>query len=387
MFKRLFRRSASSSNAEDMSLPTGVRQRASTAASSSTLYTTKPTTSIRVNTAITSTANSQAVVVVGDTLETMNSLSLHHDSSSATLFTSDEEESETVTTPTSLIPANNNNKLENNSMYTRMASLPAAQYSIGLVDLPTELIIKIAHYAGFIAATKLIQAHERFQTILDNPAAWHAYTHDASSSSDVIESQVHICTKIHTFDHLVFGTWDNDRHSEPSVYFEHLTFREDFDFLGGVEVGLSRSGQITSGFFEHRETLACYKNALIEAVQVGTLPPSAPHGGPPPGAKIDHSCHECERYNQRSVLKSIFVFDQVPSHPRWGKDGFSWVYSYPDGRRRLRVSITPFQGATGYTNIQDLPSVYVKKVNVNGVELEGKDWEMFQRLVQRRVYK
>ncbi|KAJ3232458.1 hypothetical protein HDU81_002968 [Chytriomyces hyalinus] len=363
-----------------MSFSTGVHQRASTAASSSTLYTSKSTVPIRVNTTLTSTGNSQAVVVVGDTLETMNNLSLRHDFSSETLVAS-EDDSETDT-PT-LLPTS---KLET-SMYTHMASLPAAESSIGLLDLPTELIIKIAHHAGFIAATKLIQAHERFQTILDNPAAWHAYTHDASSSSDVIESQVHICTKIHTFDHLVFGTWDNDNHSEPSVYFEHLTFSENFDFLGGVEVGLSRSGQITSGFFEHRETLACYKKALIEAVQIGTLPPSAPHGGPPPGAKIDHSCHECERYNQRSVLKSIFVFDQVPSHPRWGKDGFSWVYSYPDGRRRLRVSITPFQGATGYTNVQDLPSVYVKKVNVNGVELEGEDWEMFQRLVQRRVYK
>ncbi|KAI8835401.1 hypothetical protein BJ741DRAFT_607885 [Chytriomyces cf. hyalinus JEL632] len=323
---------------------------------------------MRVKTEITCIPNSQ-VVAVGDTIGAFNSMSLHHETYRPNIAESDE-------LPNSFTAAGD-------SFYAHMAKLPAL-YSTGLLDLPTELIVKIAHYSGFIAATRLMRSHGHLHALLNTPAAWHAYMHDAHSSSDIVESHVQICTKIHTFDHLVFGTWNNGN-SEPSVYFEHFTFNEAFDFLGGVEMGVSRSGMTTSACFEHREALACYQKALMEAVRAGALPPSAPHGGPPPGAKIDHSCNNCGRYNARHVLKSIFVFDQAPHHPRWSKDGFSWVHSYPDRRRSLRVSITPFHGAAGHTSIQDLPTVHVNKVNINGVDLVGEEWETFQRLVQRRA--
>jgi hypothetical protein len=284
---------------------------------------------------------------------------------------------------------------------------------IKLLDLPNELIINIAMRSGFFAATTLMKTCNRLHSLLSDPAAWYDYTRNGST--DLIESEVTICTKIHTFDHLVFGLWNqsdeeeyqeesaspaaessSERYeqkpktvvrkyaSDPSIYFEHLTFSEQYDFLGGVSLSMTPGGLINSEFFDHRETLPCYKLALKNAVANGSLPPSAPHGEPPAGAKIDHSCEECERYDQRRVLKSIFVFDQVPHHPRWGREGFSWCYEYPDGRRSLRIKIKPFQGVLGYCSVRDLPSVFVNCVTVNGRQLKGDEYDLFQRLVNGR---
>ncbi|KAI9362073.1 hypothetical protein DFJ73DRAFT_813276 [Zopfochytrium polystomum] len=272
---------------------------------------------------------------------------------------------------------------------------------VGMMDLPNELLITIGLRAGFMAAINLMRTCRRFETLLSDPAAWYDYTRNGSS--DIVESEVTICTKIHTFDHLVFGLWENPEiHSqeeyphdgtqelpckdvpvaaEPSVFFEHMTFSEQYDFLGGVNLSMTRGGLTSSEFFDHRETLPCYKNALRAAVASGALPPSAPHGDPPAGAKIDHSCQECARYDRRKVLKSIFVFDQVPYHPRWGREGFTWAFDYPDGRRRLRIKIKPFQGVLGYCSVRDLPSVFVNCVSVNGQQLKGDEYDLFQRLV------
>ncbi|KAJ3124894.1 B9 domain-containing protein 2 [Physocladia obscura] len=279
------------------------------------------------------------------------------------------------------------------------AKYTTASTTTTLLDLPNELLIQIALHAGFFAAATLIKTHARLARLLLDPRSWHAYTAVAASSADVIEAQVTICTKIHTFDHLVFGLWagatrgcgevkDAEQHGEEEeeeVYFEHFTFNEQYDFLGGVQMAVTRAGAVRSAFFEHRETLPCYRRALVAAVNAGALPATAPHGDPPSGAKIDHDCTECRAYARRKVLKSLFVFDQVPYSPKWGRDGFSWAYDYQDGRRRVKVQIKPFDGGvTGYSSLQDLPSVFVKKVNINGVELKGEHWTLFQSVVQRQ---
>ncbi|KAJ3116424.1 hypothetical protein HDU96_009681 [Phlyctochytrium bullatum] len=302
----------------------------------------------------------------------------------------------------------------------KKASVPAQALipstTVHLLDLPNELLTTIAMRAGFFAATTLMLTNKRFYSLLNNPASWTDYTR--GGSSDVIESEVTICTKIHTFDHLVFGLWhdvtadhtqslDQDAapilppptssrramtrslsspsvlcKPEPHIYFEHMTFNEQYDFLGGISLGMTPGGLISSEFFDHRETLPCYREALAEAVAQGVLPPSAPHGTPPPGSKIDHSCPRCARYDGREVLKSLFVFDQVPYHPKWGREGFSWMYAYPDGRRKLKVSIKPFQGALGYTSVSDLPSLFINCITVDGRSLsKGGLYDLFNRLV------
>ncbi|KAJ3378125.1 hypothetical protein HDU84_007913 [Entophlyctis sp. JEL0112] len=285
-------------------------------------------------------------------------------------------------------------------MHTPEKKYATPSTTTNLLELPAEILIKIALMAGFRAATPLMKAHSRFARLLSDPRSWHSYTADPSSSSDVVEAHVTVTSKIHTFDHLVFGLWhqeqqtaasknDTDRIREAHgddqhVYVEHFTFSEAYDFLGGVELGLSRAGAVVTRFFDHRETLPCYKRALVTAVADGVLPPTAPSGEPPAGAKIDHACRDCAAYSRRTVLKSVFVFDEVPYNPRWGRDGFSWTYEFPDNRRRLRVGIKPYEGSIGYSNVRDLPGVFVSRVLVNGVELVGEEWALFQRVVQRK---
>ncbi|KAJ3076296.1 hypothetical protein HDU98_004595 [Podochytrium sp. JEL0797] len=268
-----------------------------------------------------------------------------------------------------------------------------------LMNLPNELLIKISLHAGFHSALTLMQVSTRFQDILMDPRSWNTYT-DPSACSDILESEITICTKLHTFDHLVFGLWNQPPTAsfsssqttlvgddlEPSLYFEHFTFSEQYDFLGGVNVSLGKTGLLASQFFEHKESLPCYKRALVAAVVEGHIPGTAPTGDPPAGAKINHSCAECSHFNDRVVKRSIFVFDEVASHPRWGRDGFSWRFVYPDGRRVVKVLVKTFEGVVGYHNREELPSLLVKKVKVNGIELVQGEWELFQRLVQRRAF-
>ncbi|KAJ3003508.1 UNVERIFIED_CONTAM: hypothetical protein HDU68_005669, partial [Siphonaria sp. JEL0065] len=122
------------------------------------------------------------------------------------------------------------------------------------MHLPNELLLKISLQAGFLNALTLMKVHPRLQDLLLDPRSWHDYSLPGASD-DKVESEVTICTKIHTFDHLVFGLWDikgsNSFHHEPSVYFEHMTFSEQYDFLGGVNMSLTRTGRIQSEFFEH----------------------------------------------------------------------------------------------------------------------------------------
>ncbi|KAJ3192697.1 hypothetical protein HK101_006119 [Irineochytrium annulatum] len=304
---------------------------------------------------------------------------------------------------------------------------PASGQRLTLLHLPSELLIAVAMKSGFFGGVNLMRCCRRLNHLLDDPASWIDYnTADPgslASHADLIESEVTIQTKIHTYDHLVFGLWHDveneggggaaatdkdgapvskipralsddciargstrrsstETRKEPRVYFEHMAFSDSYDYLGGVSLHLARGGQLNSAFFDHRETLPCYRAALDAAVASGQLAPSAPHGGPPAGAKVDHTCGECAGYDGREVLKSLFVFEQVPSNPRWGREGFSWSYDYPDGRRRLRVAIVPYQGQLGYTSVRDLPTLFLNHaVTVNGRKLTGSGLEMFQRLV------
>ncbi|KAI8848589.1 hypothetical protein BC829DRAFT_443721 [Chytridium lagenaria] len=188
----------------------------------------------------------------------------------------------------------------------------------------------------------------RLYNLLNDSSTWTSYTR--GGSSDSIESEVTICTKIHTFDHLVFGLWHDvapvDQDASPSL-----------------------------------------RAPLVEAVATGVLPASAPHGTPAPGAKIDHSCSRCAKYDGREVLKSLFVFDQVPYHPKWGREGFSWNYTYPDGRRTLKICIKPFQGVLGYTSVSDLPSLFINCITVDGKQLKGDLYDLFNRLVNGKEKK
>lgn len=270
-----------------------------------------------------------------------------------------------------------------------------------LTDIPSEIIITIANKAGFRSSVTLMHSCRRLRSLLNHPSAWHDYK-SGKTCLETVESTVTICTKLNTYDHLLFGSWapsssnsDSDskhkssgpamveggENMESAIWFEHLTFSEQYDYLGGVALRMGRCGGLTSEFFEHKETLPCYQEALVEAVALGLLPPSAPNGGPAPGAKINHECPACCSYSNRSIIKDIFVFDQVSSTPRWAVDGFSWRHAYPDGLRAVTIRIQPFQKVLGYVSARDLPTVFVNSVSVGGFLLRGELYAMFQRLV------
>ncbi|KAJ1536564.1 hypothetical protein HK405_015153 [Cladochytrium tenue] len=315
-----------------------------------------------------------------------------------------------------------------------------------LLDLPNELLVSIAMRAGFASAITLAVANRRLYNLLMDPASWHDYARPGSSvSAERIESVVTICSKVHSFDHLVFGLWPAAPETEdggdgstaatetednadparrlsstpsavaaaagtdPRVYFEHLAFNEQYDFLGGVALHMSAVGHVSADFFPHRESLPCYQRALRAAVAAGTLPPSAPDGEPPAGARIPHACPDCADYDRRRPLKSIFVLDELAHHrdatatavaaatsPRpstpaaasstpvsaTGRHAaLDWTYDYPCGRRRIRVRVRPFHGALGYCSIKDLPSVFVNRLCVGGRPLSPDQYHLFLRLV------
>ncbi|KAJ3083794.1 hypothetical protein HK102_000905 [Quaeritorhiza haematococci] len=128
------------------------------------------------------------------------------------------------------------------------------------------------------------------------------------------------------------------------------------------------------------------------------------------GVRIDHSCPSCRHYDNRQVSKSIFVFNEVPFHPRWGREGFSWTYNFPDGNRRVTIRVKPFQSSmlsassspvhtatgggsssnggeqgTGGLNLMHLqgtlPWVMVNAVKINGRRLTPSQYQLFRRLV------
>ncbi|KAH6582341.1 hypothetical protein BASA50_002505 [Batrachochytrium salamandrivorans] len=295
------------------------------------------------------------------------------------------------------------------------------EHSIHLSSLPAEIICNIAMRAGFFGALLLSQASSRLHVLLSSPSSWVSYK---LLTSDHITNTITVVTKVHTFDHLVFGDWhahssisdsnkDKDD-AEPDVFFMHRTFLEQFDFLGGISFRMDPGGLATANFFEHREHLSCYIDDMQLRVQNGIVPPplapyTAPPSPPPPsivsattpteenaleslmplpihtsptgGARIQHSCPSCEYYDTQKVRRSIFVFDQVPLHPTWAKDGVTYQHAYKDSKRTLLVTVKP---SSGRMFQDDLPVVTLNRLEINGTKLNPNYYSLFLKLVHQR---
>lgn len=142
--------------------------------------------------------------------------------------------------------------------------------SCNILSLPIELVADIAMLSGFFGAMSLKLTCKPLYTILSSKSSWRGYSQavtttdsigrQLSSSVDTLESTVVISTQMHAFDHLLFGIWnspndDKTSTSHPVLYFEHVTFLEQYDYLGGIKLTCSKSGKIETEFFDHRETL------------------------------------------------------------------------------------------------------------------------------------
>eukprot|EP00842_Homolaphlyctis_polyrhiza_P005689 jgi/Hompol1/6120/HPOL_000713-RA len=120
-----------------------------------------------------------------------------------------------------------------------------------LLMLPTEIICSIAMLSGFRGALSLRKTSSRMFRILSNPTAWTDYK---LISPDIIENAITVMTKVHTFDHLLFGEWHESLEYEPttpapklqgSVFFIHKTFLEQYDYLGGISFRMEPGGLAT----------------------------------------------------------------------------------------------------------------------------------------------
>ncbi|KAI9094074.1 hypothetical protein DFS34DRAFT_583135 [Phlyctochytrium arcticum] len=282
------------------------------------------------------------------------------------------------------------------------SSKPVPHQDLILENLPFEILYAIANHAGFFPTLKLMHTSRFFRTLFQSRSAWLSYM-DPTACSDQIENMVLVQTKISLFDHVLFGVWNGTGEGkkagvrEEEVFFEHRAFNEEFDFLGGVSVGLGRSGFGRATFFEHRDTLPCYQNDLKERVRTGQIPPSIPPVTPvmtsissptsahipiPRGAKIEHSCSECAHFDHQKILKSICLLDHN-HHPNLHalENAIAWDYTYPDGRRTLKYRILSHTGILGYGAARDLPMVHVNKVYINGVQLTGWAHDFYKRVV------
>ncbi|KNC98289.1 uncharacterized protein SPPG_06685 [Spizellomyces punctatus DAOM BR117] len=278
-----------------------------------------------------------------------------------------------------------------------------------LTDLPTELIYAISTRAGFFGALQLMRTCRTIHTLLSNRSAWTDYM-DPTACSDVVENTLTIMTRITTFDHLLFGVWSGppeeqggQRIKDLQVFFEHRSFNEEYDFLGGVSAKVGRAGIADVSFFDHRDTLSCYQSDLKHRVQTGQIPPSIPPPTPtlpsattatapsnvtsplvpvPRGLKIPHTCTTCAHFDTQNILKSICLLDHT-HHPSVNslESAISWEYTLPDGRRRIKFKVLSYQAPIGFVSMKELPMVHVNEVTINGRKLKGWAYEFFSKVV------
>jgi hypothetical protein len=116
------------------------------------------------------------------------------------------------------------------------AAVPTA---LDLISLPTELFTLIAMSSGFIGSMTLRKTCHRFRKILSEKYSWASFT---SRSPDVIHTVVHVETKLHQFDQIMFCKWLLGGKIVPSIV--HRTFLEQYDFLGGLSLNVQDSGRV-----------------------------------------------------------------------------------------------------------------------------------------------
>ncbi|KAJ3159918.1 hypothetical protein HDU86_001182 [Geranomyces michiganensis] len=265
-------------------------------------------------------------------------------------------------------------------------------------QLPTELVCAIAMRSGFFAALTLMQTSRRFYNLLSHRDAWANYM-DPRACDDSVESSVVIMTKLSMFDQLSFGTWqglpngDTARAAEEAIFFEHRSFDEGYRFLGGLSMEMSRVTVQSISFFEHRELLPCYQADLKSQAAAGLLPPTiatTPPTGTPPtitapiGTRIAHSCTSCAYYDSQKPRLAICLLDAVPSFSVQPMSGERiYTHAFAEGRRTLRVVVTPYASPVGYADVKDLPMIARENVRVAGNKLTKWEHDFFTKVVCR----
>ncbi|KAI8911763.1 hypothetical protein EDD86DRAFT_189081 [Gorgonomyces haynaldii] len=224
------------------------------------------------------------------------------------------------------------------------------------LQLPTEILVSISIQCGFRTCLVLRSTSKRLRRILSDPSCYTSM----DKSPDVIETIVTVNTKLHVWDHLVFGQWELFK---DAIYFEHMTFLESMDFLGGISFKMHRNGHVDKMYFEHRESLDCYVEFVLDQHKRGLLPPSIHGTG---GVRLPHSCNRCKHYDTKSILSSYMVHHSQK---------FGIRHHFVDGKRILQIRIV---------HIKDdghIPSVDIQVAKIDNIPLSSFESFMFSRLV------
>lgn len=222
---------------------------------------------------------------------------------------------------------------------------------ITLISLPTEIIQMIAMSAGFLAALNLRNANRKLRKILSDRENWKEYS---ARSPDVIQTKVTIDTKLHQFDQLVFAEWVLDGKIVP--LFIHRPFLRDYEVSGSVSFICFANGKTNVRFFDDRETLPCFLNDIRNRIENGELPQKVMDCR----ESVKHSCTECKHYDNRTVLKSIFIRDYVNAY---GSNS-SLEYLYELGsKQQLLVCAQAIETIVGYSNDGPCVTTQISKLN------------------------
>ncbi|KAJ1334371.1 hypothetical protein BSLG_008100 [Batrachochytrium salamandrivorans] len=257
----------------------------------------------------------------------------------------------------------------------------------------------LATYQGTASSDTTIRVRIAKHNPFLTPSSWVSYK---LLTSDHITNTITVVTKVHTFDHLVFGDWH--AHSSISDSNKDKDDAEPDVFLC-IELSWSNSTFLAESL-PHGSWWTCNCNGIVPPpLAPYTAPPSPPppsivsattpteenaleslmplpiHTSPTGGARIQHSCPSCEYYDTQKVRRSIFVFDQVPLHPTWAKDGVTYQHAYKDSKRTLLVTVKP---SSGRMFQDDLPVVTLNRLEINGTKLNPNYYSLFLKLVHQR---
>ena len=210
-----------------------------------------------------------------------------------------------------------------------------------LLNFPAEILVMIAMRAGFITAMKLKQTCSTYRAILENRANWKDY---ATLSTDVLEIMVTMDTTLHPFDQISFCTWPVNGIYSPCLL--HLTFSGHYDFLGGVSF-TAQGRNLRPEFFESRDRLNC-----------STL-------------DIDHSCSECNPYDNQKIEKTCFV-----NSPSVKMDHFYHVNKHLD----LKVVVQSTTVSLGYSGRE--PSLTIEQHKLDGVKMTPRMRTLYSYFTQ-----
>lgn len=270
---------------------------------------------------------------------------------------------------------------------------PQMKRKLTLLDLPYEILCIIAMDAGFFAAITLRKTCSKLFHILNTRLGWYYYNKRLPGGGmvDKIENTIEIMTRLHHYDHLVFGLWNTSEKND-QYYFEHLTFYEKFDYLGGVVVQVKPGGLIESEFFDHRETLPCYIDDVLRSRKNGSIPamltnsdiyqqsnlalPDTPMGN---DVTIDHSCEDCAVHDFKQPLSTSFLYNHLQEEG--GSLSFTRVLTLADGKRSIVFKIVNLEAdAPGYSYLEELPMCTINRVKINGKMLNKFEFALFKRL-------